>query len=88
MAAESCIECDVAIVGAGFAGALIANELGKARRKVVILEAGARNESLTIINSGLKAGERIITDGQYKLQRNVPVTYTAPATAGAGPPRP
>src|SRR5215831_1098109 len=42
MAAESCIECDVAIVGAGFAGALIANELGKARKKVVVLEAGER----------------------------------------------
>jgi choline dehydrogenase-like flavoprotein len=42
MAAESCIECDVAIVGAGFAGALIANELGKARKKVVVLEAGDR----------------------------------------------
>jgi glucose dehydrogenase len=43
MAAESCIECDVAIVGAGFAGALIANELNKDRSrpiKVVILEAG------------------------------------------------
>jgi len=43
MAAESCIECDVAIVGAGFAGALIANELNKDRGRpieVVILEAG------------------------------------------------
>src|SRR5439155_4140709 len=44
MAAESCIECDVAIVGAGFAGALIANEFNKDRNnpvEVVILEAGA-----------------------------------------------
>jgi glucose dehydrogenase len=41
MTAKSIIECDVAIVGAGFAGALIANELGKGRKKVVILEAGA-----------------------------------------------
>jgi choline dehydrogenase-like flavoprotein len=32
---------DVAIVGSGFAGALIANELGKARKNVIILEAGA-----------------------------------------------
>ena len=31
---------DVAIVGSGFAGALIANELGKGRRSVIILEAG------------------------------------------------
>src|SRR5262249_56048192 len=32
---------DVAIVGSGFAGALIANELGKGRRSVIVLEAGA-----------------------------------------------
>jgi glucose dehydrogenase len=31
---------DVAIVGSGFAGALVANELGKGRRRVIILEAG------------------------------------------------
>ena len=41
MAAEPNIEWDVAIVGSGFAGALIANELGKGRKKVIILEAGA-----------------------------------------------
>jgi choline dehydrogenase-like flavoprotein len=41
MATESAVECDVAIVGSGFAGALIANELGKGRIRVIILEAGA-----------------------------------------------
>jgi glucose dehydrogenase len=40
MAAESNKEWDVAIVGSGFAGALIANELGKAGKTVIILEAG------------------------------------------------
>ena len=40
MAAESNVEWDVAIVGSGFAGALIASELGKRRKKVVLLEAG------------------------------------------------
>ena len=41
MAAESDVELDVVIVGSGFAGALIANELGKAHKKVLVLEAGA-----------------------------------------------
>jgi len=39
--ADNCIMCDVAIVGSGFAGALIANELSQKGIKVVILEAGA-----------------------------------------------
>jgi choline dehydrogenase-like flavoprotein len=32
---------DVAVIGSGFAGALIANELGKSGKNVVVLEAGA-----------------------------------------------
>jgi choline dehydrogenase-like flavoprotein len=38
--ADNSIMCDVAIVGSGFAGSLIANELSKKGIKVVILEAG------------------------------------------------
>ena len=38
--ADNCITCDVAIVGSGFAGSFIANELSKKGLKVVILEAG------------------------------------------------
>lgn len=38
--ADNCIICDVAIVGSGFAGSFIANELSKKGIKVVILEAG------------------------------------------------
>jgi choline dehydrogenase-like flavoprotein len=38
--AANCITCDVAIVGSGFAGSLIANELSQSGLKVVILEAG------------------------------------------------
>jgi glucose dehydrogenase len=40
MAASNCTICDVAIVGSGFAGALIAKELSEKGIKVVILEAG------------------------------------------------
>jgi glucose dehydrogenase len=40
--ADNCIICDVAIVGSGFAGSLLAKELSERRKdiKVVILEAG------------------------------------------------
>jgi glucose dehydrogenase len=37
---DTCTTCDVAIVGSGFAGSLIANELSKKGIKVAILEAG------------------------------------------------
>jgi choline dehydrogenase-like flavoprotein len=39
--ADNCIRCDVAIVGSGFAGSLIANELSLKGIKVIVLEAGA-----------------------------------------------
>jgi len=39
----------------------------------------------TIVTSGLDGGDRVVTDGQYKLQVNSPVTITAPSgTAGRG----
>ena len=44
---DNCIECDVAIIGSGFAGSLIAKELSQTppirgnRLRVVVLEAGA-----------------------------------------------
>jgi glucose dehydrogenase len=41
MATKADVEWDVVIVGSGFAGALIAHELGKAKKSVIILEAGA-----------------------------------------------
>jgi multidrug efflux system membrane fusion protein len=35
----------------------------------------------TIVSSGVNDGDRVVTDGQYKLQANAPVTITAPSTA-------
>jgi hypothetical protein len=36
---------------------------------------------MTVVTSGLSGGERIVTDGQYKLQRNAPVAVSAPPAA-------
>jgi membrane fusion protein, multidrug efflux system len=47
------------------------------------VQVGPATGDMTIITSGLSGGERIITDGFYKLQRDVPVTYTAPVTAAS-----
>ena len=47
------------------------------------IETGPSYDNLTIVTSGLAGGERIVTDGQYKLQRNATVTYTAPPMAGS-----
>ena len=48
------------------------------------IEIGPSVASMTIVTSGLTGGERIVTDGQYKLQRGAPVTYASPAAAGSG----
>jgi multidrug efflux system membrane fusion protein len=63
-----------------FVWVVAANDVAEPRA----IEAGPRTEQVTVINSGLNGGERVVTDGQYKLQRGAPVSYAAPATAGAG----
>jgi membrane fusion protein, multidrug efflux system len=48
------------------------------------IEVGPTYRSLTIISSGLSGGERVVTEGHYKLQRDAPVTVTSPQTAASG----
>ncbi len=45
------------------------------------IETGATTGDRTIVTSGVNDGERVVTDGQYKLQTNAPVSITAPRTA-------
>jgi membrane fusion protein, multidrug efflux system len=46
------------------------------------IEIGPTTDNSTIITSGLNEGDRVVTDGQYKLQANAPVTVNAQARAG------
>jgi multidrug efflux system membrane fusion protein len=48
------------------------------------LKAGPTSNSLTIIESGITDGDRVVTDGQYKLRQNAPVTISTPQLAGSG----
>jgi multidrug efflux system membrane fusion protein len=45
------------------------------------IETSTTTGDRTIVTSGVSDGERVVTDGQYKLQINSPVTITAPRTA-------
>lgn len=45
------------------------------------IQTGTTTGDRTIVTSGLNDGERVVTDGQYKLQTNAPVTITAPRAA-------
>ena len=45
------------------------------------ITTGTTTGDRTIVLSGINDGERVVTDGQYKLQTNAPVTITAPRTA-------
>jgi multidrug efflux system membrane fusion protein len=48
------------------------------------IETGTTTGERTIVTSGLQDGDRVVTDGQYKLQTNSPVSITAPPTAAQG----
>jgi membrane fusion protein, multidrug efflux system len=45
---------------------------------------GPATDKVTIVETGLAEGERVVTDGQYKLRQNSPVTITAPQVARSG----
>jgi len=47
------------------------------------IQTGTTTGDRTIVTSGLDDGDRVVTDGQYKLQTNAPVTITTPPTAAA-----
>ena len=48
------------------------------------IQVGPTTGDLTIVSSGLNEGDRVVTDGQYKLQSNSPVTVASPPVAASG----
>jgi membrane fusion protein, multidrug efflux system len=49
------------------------------------IELGPASGDLTVINAGLAEGDRVVTDGQYKLQVNARVTITQSPVAASAP---
>jgi multidrug efflux system membrane fusion protein len=66
-----------------FAWIVNAGNVAEPRR----IELGPVSGDLTIVTAGLAEGDRVVTDGQYKLQLNAPVTIVSspPATTSPGP---
>jgi multidrug efflux system membrane fusion protein len=48
------------------------------------IQTGATTGERTIVLSGVEDGDRVVTDGQYKLDTNAPVTIAPPRTANSG----
>jgi membrane fusion protein, multidrug efflux system len=48
------------------------------------IQVGPTTPDSTIVDSGVNEGDRVVIDGQYKLQANAPVSVTSPPAAGAG----
>jgi len=57
-----------------------ANNIAEVRQ----IQVGPTSGDSTIIDSGVNEGERVVIDGQYKLQTNSPVLVSSPPAAGAG----
>jgi membrane fusion protein, multidrug efflux system len=60
-----------------FAWVVTANNTVEARR----IELGPASGDLTIVTAGLAEGDRVVTNGQYRLQANAPVAITSAAAA-------
>jgi multidrug efflux system membrane fusion protein len=58
-----------------FAWVVTANDTAAVRP----IQLGPTTGDLTVVTSGLNEGDRIVTEGQYKLQANSPVTVTTPS---------
>ncbi len=48
------------------------------------IQVDGTSGDLTIVTSGVAEGERVVTDGQYKLQTNAPVSITSSQLAASG----
>jgi len=47
------------------------------------IQTGTTTGDRTIVTSGIDGGDRVVTDGQYKLQVNAPVSIAAPSGTAA-----
>ena len=63
-----------------FAWTVTANNTAEPRN----IEIGASAGDLTIVTTGLNEGDRVVTNGQYKLARSAPVSITSPQAAEVG----
>ncbi len=63
-----------------FAWVVTANETAAVRQ----IQVGPTAGDSTIITSGLNEGDRVVTEGQYKLQTNAPVTVSTPQASIQG----
>ncbi len=63
-----------------FAWVVTANETAAVRQ----IQVGPTAGDSTIITSGLNEGDRVVTEGQYKLQTNAPVTVSTPQASSQG----
>jgi membrane fusion protein, multidrug efflux system len=62
-----------------FAWVVSANDTAAVRP----IQLGPTTGDWTVVTSGLNDGDRVVTEGQYKLQANAPVTVTTPSATAA-----
>jgi multidrug efflux system membrane fusion protein len=62
-----------------FAWVVSANDTAAVRP----IQLGPTTGDWTVVTSGLNEGDRVVTEGQYRLQANAPVTVTTPSATAA-----
>jgi len=83
---DSCITCDVAIVGSGFAGSFIAKELSQNGVKVVILEAGVQPNFNAFMEAFYKTSRKVPESPYPPAVRDSNDQFIDPVNVAAGRP--
>jgi multidrug efflux system membrane fusion protein len=74
-----------AVVQRGPKGTFVFVVTDHATVEVRAVRVALMEDGLALIETGLKAGEEVVVDGQYKLQDGSKIRTAAPGNAGKGP---
>ncbi len=82
--APTALDCDVCVIGSGAGGGVVAAELARAGRRVIVLEAGSSQQAPDFDQRELVGMQQLFLDQGMTASRDLGIAILAGATLGGG----